>query len=697
VNSQHISVVRQDARIFCLLLAVSDRLRLGVLDQFIRFFDYQWNPLASRGTLQERRWLTKGVELVDCRRIGSNMEPLVERHSNFYLSLFAILFLVCPCIASGQIQLLPVPAPDNSTAVTLSPVTSGFAPTITSASPTMSWQYYAFGGPFTFGGGQTSGTFVANGGVGGTFVGGSFQLYFNIIADSTSITFDYSTYNGIGGSAPSWSASDVSLPPTIHNGLAINALSGLTIHSVKIDPATNMVGFDPSRISFTSSQIQVDWQNLPFNTGTIVKLDINGNGSCSTIVKAKWGQCQGKPGPWGGDQYNSDVGTTMCSEGCATTALAMALNSAGVVSLPKDSTGFINIDPGSLNVFMTSTPNDYDDDHNVSFVTTTLDVSGATLAQRAGKQLHFDDSLSGSSSLSDLKDKVCQGHPIIVAVPPVAKCIVLPGPIGGHFVLVTGEHDDSAGNPHFDIDDPGCATITSLDAYSNAFKIRGFVADPSDVSTLEVSVGNNADVLVTDLSGNQTGFDPVTSIIKKDIPRSSYSRDFLTDNDTGQQSTGITHSVDIFQPTQGTYNVTVLGIQLGTYRLLVSPFSTDGSPQPRPNVTGIAAPGSTTSFQIQFVPSSGSISTITRAASFQGTLDDIKNSVLIGLIDNEGIGNSLSQKIRNAANATGQARINILRAFIKEINAQAGQHINGAAIDVLLSDANSLIADKSTS
>jgi hypothetical protein len=135
---------------------------------------------------------------------------------------------------------------------------------------TLSWQYYAFGGPYFFEGGQTQGTFVVDGGVGGTFIGNTAFRYFNIIADNTSITFDYSITNQQGP----WSPSELSLAPTIHNGIAINLVSGPAFESVTINPATNMVGFDTSRISFTSGQIQVDWQNLEFNTGTIVKLDV---------------------------------------------------------------------------------------------------------------------------------------------------------------------------------------------------------------------------------------------------------------------------------------------------------------------------------------------------------------------------------------------------------------------------------------
>jgi len=124
----------------------------------------------------------------------------------------------------------------------------------------MSWQYYAYGasyaGPYLF---IDKGVSV-----------GAFDSYFNILAKPRSITFDYSP--SVGGT---WSPSILSLAPTIYNGIAINMVSGPPFTSVTIDPATNMVGFDSSRISFTADQIQVDWQNLAFTSSTIVRLDIN--------------------------------------------------------------------------------------------------------------------------------------------------------------------------------------------------------------------------------------------------------------------------------------------------------------------------------------------------------------------------------------------------------------------------------------
>lgn len=127
----------------------------------------------------------------------------------------------------------------------------------------LEWQYYAYGGPID-GGGSPDQCKVRRGRC------HKFYRYFRIMTDPTSITFDYAT----SGNGSTWSSSPLSLPPTIYNGIALNLLSPGTIKSVTIDPATSMVGFDTSRLSFTAKQIQVDWQNLAFDASTIVKLDV---------------------------------------------------------------------------------------------------------------------------------------------------------------------------------------------------------------------------------------------------------------------------------------------------------------------------------------------------------------------------------------------------------------------------------------
>jgi hypothetical protein len=138
----------------------------------------------------------------------------------------------------------------------------------------LDWGYYAYGGSYYGVGGNFS---VSGSGfttVSGTFTDIENSTYFNIVANPSSVTFDYSPDNKSNGTV-NWSPSALSLPPTIHNGIAINLISGSPVRSVTVDPATNMPGFSSSNISFSGNQIQVDWQNLPFNSSTKVKLDVN--------------------------------------------------------------------------------------------------------------------------------------------------------------------------------------------------------------------------------------------------------------------------------------------------------------------------------------------------------------------------------------------------------------------------------------
>src|SRR5689334_6537964 len=112
------------------------------------------------------------------------MRGYIARCLAFPLVPAGIVVACCTSIAFAQVPLR-TPAP-TSAAVPSQPIRAAAisAAASTGSAPTMSWQYYAFGGAYGFPGGQTSGTFAANGGVGGTF--SDIAPYFNIIADSTS-------------------------------------------------------------------------------------------------------------------------------------------------------------------------------------------------------------------------------------------------------------------------------------------------------------------------------------------------------------------------------------------------------------------------------------------------------------------------------------------------------------------------------
>jgi hypothetical protein len=154
----------------------------------------------------------------------------------------------------------------------------------------LSWQFYAAGSPYNPGGlgSETSGTFIANGSVGGTFIApanGSFDPVFTMSADNTGITFDFSVNTATGP----FSSPPISGPTNISNGVVIDILSGGSFDNVTIDGATNMAGFSVSAFSFNTGQLDVDFAGLPFSRSTIVKLDVTSGSSLVTPEPATGG------------------------------------------------------------------------------------------------------------------------------------------------------------------------------------------------------------------------------------------------------------------------------------------------------------------------------------------------------------------------------------------------------------------------
>lgn len=62
------------------------------------------------------------------------------------------------------------------------------------------------------------------------------------------------------------------------NGFRVSDVFGqiASFTSVTIGTATNMVGFDASRISFDHDNIWINWQGLAFNPNTVVAIEVNG-------------------------------------------------------------------------------------------------------------------------------------------------------------------------------------------------------------------------------------------------------------------------------------------------------------------------------------------------------------------------------------------------------------------------------------
>jgi hypothetical protein len=375
---------------------------------------------------------------------------------------------------------------------------------------------------------------------------------------------------------------------------------------------------------------------------------------------------------WETNLYDhTQTGETIYEVGCALTSLSMALNFAG---LPND--------PGTLNRFMVQTDTDYTDAETVNWGPATRDASAGMFKFHGTR---IDSRNDSQAATQYLDNTICQQRqPVIVGVDLQSDGTP------GHYVVVTGKQGSK-----FLIADPFFPR-TTLDDYNNIFVTRGFVADPlGDVSELDLAVGDNAELLVMDQGGSLTGFDPNSGEVIEQISGSVYFRDALENDATGAAAAHVSHAIEISKPSQGVYITTVTGLKLGTYVLSIRGFSQNGEAQPAAIIEGIAGPGSTSTFQVQFSSSPGATSNVTRLATFQSTQMDVQDSLQLGLIDNEGIANSLARKLQAAVDASvnGQreTKANILDALKREITAQAGKHINGIAVQVLLQDANSLL------
>ncbi len=129
---------------------------------------------------------------------------------------------------------------------------------------------------------------------------------------------------------------------------------------------------------------------------------------------------------------------------------------------------------------------------------------------------------------------------------------------------------------------------------------------------------------------------------------------------------------------------------------VAEPDNLEASGEPVTETVGIPDPiGADSKEQRQDSPASESPEIVTTAGTYEGTLDDIRYMLVLDLIDSKGMAKVLSSKITAASNAAAggdkQTAEGFLKAFIKEVNAQTGKHISGAAPQLLLTDANRLL------
>lgn len=217
--------------------------------------------------------------------------------------------------------------------------------------------------------------------------------------------------------------------------------------------------------------------------------------------------------------------------------------------------------------------------------------------------------IAGSPSIHDLDSVLQKGFPVIVGVgvTQLGDGRLQPS----HYVLVTGRRS----NGDYQIIDPGHVDRTSLSqAYHDNFTIRGYVADPpGDISALDITVGNNAEMLLTDPNRKRLGILPKVQAYNE-IPQGSYVLDSLVDDITGDAPATVNHSINVFQPMQGSYSLVLTGMSKGPYNLMAQGYTLTGTRVGAVTVSGNTALGFSSTFKIEYASGATPLLTVTQVS-----------------------------------------------------------------------------------
>jgi len=203
-----------------------------------------------------------------------------------------------------------------------------------------------------------------------------------------------------------------------------------------------------------------------------------------------------------------------------------------------------------------------------------------------------------------------------------------------------------------------------------------------------------AEFLVEDELGRRIGRDPFSNIRYKEIPNAGYGT-FGVDSEDPNVPGIIGKDFGMDPAVSGTYSIKIIGVATDTFRLSI--YTTRGVGNGVEfHFKGLVGKGSLSTYQLNYNTNPDSAIVAERVVNSTNDLrQDLDLSYKIGWITNQGIYNSLSKKVDNAEKKHEQgqdnAAVNILNAFLNEVNAQRGKKITEDGAVILIEDAEALI------
>lgn len=385
---------------------------------------------------------------------------------------------------------------------------------------------------------------------------------------------------------------------------------------------------------------------------------------------------------------------TISQKGCALTSLAMILNYHGATTTPDT---YESTNPFTLNEWLKGTSGyAISPKYLGNILWEKIDnysnkVSYFKLAELTSLQT-FDCTRGNLDWCKTVLDNdLIAGRPVIIYTRFTTATST-------HFVVATGKIDDS-----WYINDPlklppPRITPTKLSDYPYGniiFGLRRFIPEPTiNPSFIYFYLASPAELIVIDSQGRKTGFDPTTQTYYYEISNAVYYEERLDNDETGEPGIPI-KVLNIGQPGNGIYTLQVIGIDSGSYELGMNASDMNGSSTIQ-LVSGVTKPNFVSEYTIDYTSTPGVSIPIEHHIIIPDIITEIEIGRSLNLIDNEGIKNSLVQKLKNAEKKLNQnqtkAAVNILRALINEIKAQSGKHINSGIAAILIEDVKSVSA-----
>ena len=300
--------------------------------------------------------------------------------------------------------------------------------------------------------------------------------------------------------------------------------------------------------------------------------DCPGGGMCC-VTTCNGGTSAGQPCqvaqncPGGG----ACAGNSIRRWGCNLTSLAMIVNAEGG-----------SVTPDALNILLRDNGG-YDSGSNVKpFQAASIVRSNLSVP------LYYHGQGNGSRDDFSLDQFLCNGDPPMLNVP-------------GHFIVATGQTTTNACNDTYKIADPGFSGRTTLDSYSCTYSsLRLYGHNPTPPNALYVRAHSPVELLLTDPVGRTTGFVPAGNIFTQDIPQSTYTTEFLAnDEDPSAPSQPEVKIIEVLEPQEGQYTLRVIGTGEGPFTIEIGRIRDNGQVD-ESSIIGNASAGSEMTHQIVY-------------------------------------------------------------------------------------------------